>query len=150
MAKKKPMPIGIEDFKKLRENYCFVDKTRFIQELLDNHGDVTLMTRPRRFGKTLTLSMLQYFFTLENGEENRKLFEGLDIEKAGEEYMAEQGTRPVIFLTLKDVQQMNWSDTLDKMGIAMSMLYEGYEFLATSSKLNEKDHSFFLSIGQMP
>ena len=89
--RKRPMPVGIEDFGELiRREYCFVDKTRFIRELLDSQGKITLITRPRRFGKTLTLSMLQYFFTLENAEENRKLFAGLDIERAGTQYMREQ------------------------------------------------------------
>ena len=83
--RKRPMPVGIEDFRELIQNeYYFVDKTRFIKELLDSKGKITLITRPRRFGKTLALSMLQYFFTLENAEENLKLFEGLDIERAGE------------------------------------------------------------------
>ncbi|MBQ7479228.1 MAG: AAA family ATPase, partial [Selenomonadaceae bacterium] len=69
--RKRPMPVGIEDFKKLiRREYYFVDKTRFIRDLLDIQTEITLITRPRRFGKTLTLSMLQYFFTLENAEEN--------------------------------------------------------------------------------
>ena len=65
-ALKRPMPVGIEDFKDLvTGNYYFIDKTRFIRELIDTQGKVTLITRPRRFGKTLSLSMLQYFFTLE-------------------------------------------------------------------------------------
>ena len=102
---RKPMPVGVEDFKRLvTEGYCFIDKTRFIKDYIDAQGVVTLITRPRRFGKTLTLSMLQYFFDSEQGEENRQLFSGLDIEGAGERYMQEQGSRPVVFLTLKEVQ----------------------------------------------
>ena len=86
--RKRPMPVGIEDFKKLVQGeYYFVDKTRFLRDLMDLRTDVTLITRPRRFGKTLTLSMLQYFFTLEDAEENRKLFQGLAIERAGIQYM---------------------------------------------------------------
>ena len=91
MKQNKRMPVGIDDFKKLREQYYFVDKTRFIQELIDGHSAVTLITRPRRFGKTLTMSMLYYFFTNENAEENRKLFDGTAIANAGEAYMARQG-----------------------------------------------------------
>ena len=71
------MPIGVDDFKEVRENYYFVDKSRFIQSLIDGHSKVTLLTRPRRFGKTLTLSMLDYFFSLERKEESRHLFDGL-------------------------------------------------------------------------
>ena len=59
------MPIGVDDFKKVRENYYFVDKTDFIRQLIDSHSDVTLITRPRRFGKTLTMSMLEYFFSID-------------------------------------------------------------------------------------
>ena len=115
--RKRPMPVGIEDFKKLVQGeYYFVDKTRFLRDLMDLRTDVTLITRPRRFGKTLALSMLQYFFTLEHAEENRKLFEGLDIEKAGTQYMREQGTRPVVFLTLKDVQ----AGTFEEMRVILA------------------------------
>ena len=138
-----PMPIGIEDFKKLREGYYFIDKTRFIREILDAHGEVTLITRPRRFGKTLTLSMLKYFFTLDRAEENRRLFEGLDIERAGETYMREQGTRPVVFLTLKNINQRNWKSTLEKMAISMSELYGRYHFLLESSALSDVEKNFF-------
>ncbi len=134
-TKKKAMPIGIEDFKKLRENYYFVDKTRFIRELLDNHGAVTLITRPRRFGKTLTLSMLQYFFTLEHAEENRKLFEDLDIGRAGEKYMREQGTRPVVFLTLKEVRERNFGSTIIILKELLCKLYEAFPYLKDSPAL---------------
>ena len=66
---RKTMPIGVDDFREIvTKKYCFVDKTRFIKEILDGHSKVTLITRPRRFGKTLNLSMLRYFFTLESGE----------------------------------------------------------------------------------
>ena len=97
-TERKTMPIGVDDFRELvTKKYCFVDKTRFIKEMLDRHSKVTLITRPRRFGKTLNLSMLRYFFALENREKNRELFVGLDVEQAGEEYMREQGSRPVVF-----------------------------------------------------
>ena len=98
---RRAMPIGVDDFSELiTKNYCFVDKTRFINEILEGHSKVTLITRPRRFGKTLNLSMLRYFFSIENGAKNRELFAGLDIERAGEKYMAQQGSRPVVFLSL--------------------------------------------------
>ena len=74
------------------------------QELIDGHSDVTLITRPRRFGKSLTLSMLYYFFTNVEAEENRALFDGCQIADAGEAYMAEQGKYPVIFLSLKEAR----------------------------------------------
>ncbi len=147
--RKRPMPVGIEDFKELVQNeYYFVDKTRFLKELLDAKGKITLITRPRRFGKTLNLSMLQYFFTLENAEENRKLFRGLDIERAGEHYMKEQGTRPVVFLTLKDIRSEDWEGELEKIALNLSHLYENYLFLLKSSALTEVNRVFFRSIWQ--
>ena len=133
-GRKRPMPVGIEDFKKLVQGeYYFVDKTRFIRDLLDLRTDVTLITRPRRFGKTLALSMLQYFFTLENAEENRKLFEGLDIEKAGEEYMREQGTRPVVFLSLKEVQRPAYTSMLAMLSLTLQELYTRHRQLLDDS-----------------
>ena len=133
-GRKRPMPVGIEDFKKLVQGeYYFVDKTRFIRDLLDVRTDVTLITRPRRFGKTLALSMLQYFFTLENAEENRKLFEGLDIEKAGEEYMREQGTRPVVFLSLKEVQRPAYASMLAMLSLTLQELYTRHRQLLDDS-----------------
>lgn len=81
------MPIGVDDFKKVRENYYFVDKTDFIRQLIDSHSDVTLITRPRRFGKTLTMSMLEYFFSIDRKKESQGLFSGLSIEKSGTAYM---------------------------------------------------------------
>ena len=139
-ALKRPMPVGIEDFKKLvTGNYYFIDKTRFIKELIDTQGEVTLITRPRRFGKTLSLSMLQYFFTNENAEENRKLFSGLDIERAGDRYMQEQGSRPVVFLTLKEVRARKHDVMMDLLARTIQELCGRYQYLLSDSRLPEKD-----------
>ncbi len=101
------MPIGIDDFAKVRSDYYFVDKTAFLGAFLKNHAQVTLFTRPRRFGKTLTLSMMRYFLDIEGAEEHRPLFDGLSI--AGDpDATAEQGTRPVLFLTLKGWKGLTW------------------------------------------
>lgn len=111
---KKRIPIGFEDFKEIREdNLYFVDKTRMIQEILDG-SKVTLLTRPRRFGKTLNLSMLRRFFederTPKGGKiDNRRLFEGLAIMDAGEKYLVHMGQYPVIFLSLKSGRQDNYA-----------------------------------------
>ncbi|MBR4696437.1 MAG: AAA family ATPase, partial [Selenomonadaceae bacterium] len=145
--RKRPMPVGIEDFRELIQNeYYFVDKTRFIKELLDSKGKITLITRPRRFGKTLALSMLQYFFTLENAEENRKLFDGLDIERAGEKYLREQGRFPVVFLTLKEVQ----AGTFDEVGILLAeilrKLYEKFVYLEHSTAISPQERQYFSEI----
>ena len=145
--RKRPMPVGIEDFGELiQKEYYFVDKTRFIRELLDYQGKITLATRPRRFGKTLSLSMLQYFFTLEHAEENRKLFRGLDIERAGEKYMREQGTRPVVFLTLKEVQSGNYEGLMVKLSEILSQLYGQSEYLESSDALSRKEREYFSDV----
>ena len=145
--RKRPMPVGIEDFGELiQRDYYFVDKTRFIRELLDSRGKITLITRPRRFGKTLTLSMLQYFFTLEHAEENRKLFAGLDVEKAGTQYMGEQGTRPVVFLTIKEVQAGKFSGMVAKLSEVLRKLYGQLEYLKDSESLSEQDRAYFMAV----
>ncbi|MBR3456574.1 MAG: AAA family ATPase, partial [Selenomonadaceae bacterium] len=145
--RKRPMPVGIEDFKKLVQGgYYFVDKTRFIRDLLDLRTDVTLITRPRRFGKTLALSMLQYFFTMEHAEENRNLFRGLDIERAGEQYMKEQGTRPVVFLTLKEVQAGKFSGIIAKLSEILRKLYGKFAWLQESSNLSVPEKKYFADI----
>ena len=146
-ALKRPMPVGIEDFKDLvTGNYYFIDKTRFIRELIDTQGKVTLITRPRRFGKTLSLSMLQYFFTLENAEENRQLFAGLDIERAGEKYMSQQGTRPVVFLTLKEVRARAFANMTVLMAEFLRRLYGQYAYLGQSDALSAEDRQYFSDI----
>ena len=146
-ALKRPMPVGIEDFKDLiTGNYYFIDKTRFIQELIDTQSKVTLITRPRRFGKTLSLSMLQYFFTLEKAEENRQLFAGLDIERAGEKYMSQQGTRPVVFLTLKEVRARAFANMTVLMAEFLRRLYGQYAYLGQSDALSSEDRQYFSDI----
>ena len=103
------MPIGREDFADVRNGYYFVDKTTFLQVFLKKHAIVTLFTRPRRFGKTLTLSMMRYFLDVEDAKEHRKLFDGLMISKDAEA-MKLQGTRPVLFLTLKGWKADSWEE----------------------------------------
>ena len=143
---KRNMPIGFSDFKEIVENYYFVDKTRFIKELIDNHSKVTLITRPRRFGKTLAMSMLKYFFTLENAAENRALFAGLDIERAGEDYMAHQGTRPVVFLTLKDIKEATFASMIKSLGETMHQLYRQFRYLAQSEALDDSEKDYFMEV----
>lgn len=107
----RPLPIGIEDFRKLREkDYYYIDKTTFIKELLDNGSEVSLFMRPRRFGKTLNLSMIKYFFEKtfdQDGKEenNSYLFDGLNIMASGETYTSHMGQYPVISLSLKSAKQ---------------------------------------------
>ncbi|MCD7810297.1 MAG: ATP-binding protein [Ruminococcus sp.] len=108
MKEFKPIPIGVEDFKEIIDKGSYyVDKTGMIQELLDSNAKVNLFTRPRRFGKTLNISMLQRFFE-KTDEDNAYLFNGLNIAKAGEKYMQHQGQYPVISLSLKSMKQPNF------------------------------------------
>ncbi|MBQ7477614.1 MAG: AAA family ATPase [Selenomonadaceae bacterium] len=145
--RKRPMPVGIEDFGELiQRDYYFVDKTRFIRELLDSQEKIILVTRPRRFGKTLTLSMIQYFFALENAEENRKLFAGLDIGRAGEKYMREQGTRPVVFLTLKEVQRPTYASMLSMLSSVLQDTYACHRHLLASEAMDEEQKGYLTRV----
>lgn len=138
------LPIGIDDFAKVREgNYYFVDKTLAIRDFLDNHGEVLLLTRPRRFGKTLFLSMFYYFFAADREQDYRKLFRGLAIERAGERYMAEQGKRPVLFLSLKDVRHRTWPDMVEKFRFLLSDLYDQYAYLMEVPGFSRAERRYF-------
>ena len=124
----KKLPIGLSDFKKLIEgNYYYFDKTNFIDEIIKDGSEVKLFTRPRRFGKTLNMSMLKYFFDIKEAEENRKLFKDLYIEKM--ENFKEQGQYPVVFLSLKDLKADNWEEMERKIIVMLSDLFSEYEYL---------------------
>ena len=128
---KRGLPIGTEDFGEIIEQGSFyVDKTAFIEEILKDSAKVKLFTRPRRFGKTLTLSMLRYFFNIENKEENEKFFSELYISNS--EYMKYQGKYPVIFITLKDLKHDTWKECFKGIKSVISDLYDGYSFIRES------------------
>ena len=131
------MPIGVDDFKELRENYYFIDKTDFIRQLIDDHSKVTLITRPRRFGKTLTMSMLEYFFSIDKKEESKDLFHGLAVEKAGLSYMKHRGVYPVIFISLKDGQSPSWEQMLNFFRLFLRRLYLQYAYLMKADTLDD-------------
>ena len=131
--RKKAVPVGIEDFERIvREDYYYVDKTQLIEELLINRAPVTLFTRPRRFGKTLNMSMIKYFFDVKNKEENKKLFENLKISNS--EYMSEQGKYPVIFISLKDLKGNSWEENFILIKKYIKNIY--MEFYNLKDKLN--------------
>jgi len=138
--RKKAVPVGIEDFERIiREDYYYVDKTMLIEELLINRAPVTLFTRPRRFGKTLNMSMIKYFFDVKNKEENKKLFENLKIYSS--EYMSEQGKYPVIFISLKDLKGDTWEECLKRLKLFIFDLYAEFEYIR--EKMNEWDKRKF-------
>ena len=133
---KKGIGVGIEDFKKIIEEDCYYfDKTNYIEELLKDRTEIKLFTRPRRFGKTLNMTTLKYFFDVKNAEENRKLFKDLYIEKS--EYFKEQGQYPVIFITMKDLKKNTWEQMYFAAKSLISNLYNEFEYIR--EKLNEKD-----------
>ena len=135
--RKKAVPVGIEDFKELiQDEYYYVDKTLLIDEMLMNKSKVTLFTRPRRFGKTLNMSMLKYFFDVKDKEENKKLFENLKIYDS--EYMSEQGKYPVIFVSLKDLKEDTWEECLESIKDIMYKIFNEYSFLRKKLNIVEK------------
>ena len=135
--RKKAVPVGIEDFERIiNEDYYYVDKTLLIEELLINRAPVTLFTRPRRFGKTLNMSMIKYFFDVKNKEENKKLFENLKISNS--EYMSEQGKYPVIFLSLKDLKEDTWEECIESIKDIMHKIFNEYSFLREKLNVVEK------------
>ena len=129
----KRLAIGLSDFKHLiEEDFYYFDKTAFIEDVIKDGSQVKLFTRPRRFGKTLNISMLKYFFDIENREENRKLFKNLYIEKT--EAFKEQGQYPIIFLSLKDLKASTWEEMERKIIVMLSDLFSEYEYLLDELK----------------
>ena len=124
----KRIGIGISDFKHLiEEDFYYFDKTKFIDEIIKDGAQVKLFTRPRRFGKTLNMSMLNYFFDIKKADENRKLFKDLYIEKT--DSFKEQGQYPVVFLSLKDLKATTWEEMERKIIITLSDFLSEYEYL---------------------
>ena len=124
----KRLAIGVSDFKKIIEgDFYYFDKTKFIEEIIKDGSEVKLFARPRRFGKTLNMSMLKYFFDIENKEENKEIFKDLYIEKT--EAFKEQGQYPVIFLSLKDLKALTWEQMEKAIKSAISRLFSEYKYL---------------------
>lgn len=137
------IPVGISDFKEIRENNnYYIDKSGFISELLtDGAAKVTLITRPRRFGKTLGMSMLYYFFNVRN--ESQKLFEGLEISRNHELCEKWLNKWPTIFLTFKDIDGLDFASAYDQLVFTISDLYQKYSFLLESEEIDEEDRKRF-------
>ena len=141
--RKKAVPVGIEDFERIiNEDYYYVDKTMLIEELLINRAPVTLFTRPRRFGKTLNMSMIKYFFDVKNKDENKTLFENLKISDS--KYMSEQGKYPIIYISFKDLKSKNWEGSIFKLKNQLKDLYK--EFLYLKDSLDEISQEDFNKI----
>ena len=134
----KGLPIGVEDFKKIRETNCYyIDKTKLIEDLLIDKTEVKLFCRPRRFGKTLSMSTLRYFFDIKNGEENRKLFDGLYISNSP--LMSEQGKYPVIFITMKGIIGRDLEEVIKDIEVKIYELYNRYFFIEERLNPNARE-----------
>lgn len=143
---KKTIQIGTSDFRELIEgNHYFVDKSLLIKEFIENGAKVILTPRPRRFGKTLNISMLKYFFDIETIEITKNLFKDLHIENE-KRIMKMQGKYPVIFITFKNQKHRNFEEFEDGIKMLMSNLYKEHEYLLDSDKLSEFDKSDFKEI----
>lgn len=136
----KKIPIGIEDFKMLiTDDYFYIDKTKFIEEILNDGALVKLFTRPRRFGKTLNMSMLKNFFDIREAEENRKLFDSLYIKNSP--VFAEQGKYPIVFISFKGLIGDTLEKLIDSLKIKISKLFAEYRDLI--EKLDKFDTALF-------
>ncbi|MCQ9628369.1 AAA family ATPase [Cetobacterium somerae] len=133
---KKKLPVGIDDFKKIIENdYYFADKSMFIDELLNKKSEVTLLPRPRRFGKTLNMSMLNYFFNIEDRELNKNLFNNLNILNTDK--MTYQGEYPVIYISLKDIKVSNWIECFEEIKKLLKDIFNTKRYIR--EKLDESE-----------
>lgn len=135
---KKKLPIGISDFKKIIDgNYYYFDKTELIKSIIGEPGEVKLFTRPRRFGKTLNMSMIKYFFDIENKNENKKLFENLKISE--NEYFEKQGTAPVISISFRNYDESSWENGFEMIKNTISDLYDEFEFVKENLSARKKE-----------
>ena len=135
---KKKLPIGISDFKKIIDgNYYYFDKTELIKSIIGEPGEVKLFTRPRRFGKTLNMSMIKYFFDIENKNENKKLFENLKISE--NEYFEKQGTAPVISISFRNYDESSWGNGFEMIKNTISDLYDEFEFVKENLSARKKE-----------
>lgn len=144
---KSVISIGNQDFISIRKNNCFyIDKTDFIREWWENQDSVTLITRPRRFGKTLNMSMTEYFFSV-NYSDMGQYFKELSIWKK-ERFREIQGTYPVISLSFADIKATTYESARMSIIRKLVRLYSAFDFIRSSEALNEKDRTYFDSVGE--
>lgn len=152
MTDKKPLPIGIEDYKRMIEkSYYYVDKTLLIKELLDQGGAVHLFTRPRRFGKTLALSMIKTFFEYEididgTRKDNRHYFNNMKIVSAGNHYLSEIGKYPVIFLSLKSAKQPSYLMSYSQIKECIALEFKRHKYILNDTTILKSEKEKFQSI----
>ena len=135
---KKKLSIGISNFKEIIEDeYYYFDKTEFIENLFEEVSKIKLFTRPRRFGKTLNMSMIKYFFDIENKDGNKKLFENLKISE--NEYFEKQGTAPVISISFRNYDESSWGNGFEMIKNTISDLYDEFEFVKENLSARKKE-----------
>jgi len=144
--RKKGMPIGISDYKNLIDrNAYYVDKTLLIKDIINDESETIVITRPRRFGKTLNLSMLYYYFN-NSGDNNTYLFKDKKIFEQGERYISELGKYPVIYLTFKDIKQRTWEYCYDMLRRNISRIFIKFVYLKDSDVLLATEKTDFINI----
>ncbi|ANQ51787.1 AAA family ATPase [Flammeovirga sp. MY04] len=138
----KKYPIGISDFKRvIRDDYYFVDKSLFIEEIVESSATSILLPRPRRFGKTLNMSMLHAFFDIKKEEENKSLFDHLKIRKS--DVWKHQGKYPTVYLSLKDIKENSFSSALLKITDLLKEFLKGYQNIIDNPNLDTDDLKYF-------
>lgn len=144
-AERRSLPIGISDFRNAVTNYYYVDKTLLIRDFLDRKVQVSLFTRPRRFGKTLNMDMLRVFFECSD-EDTSIYFQDKAIWNCGENYIRYQGKYPVIYLSFKDVKYRTWENTFENISALLSMEYDRHRYLLESESCSETEKRYFRKV----
>lgn len=140
-----PLPIGVSDYRKAVTDYYYVDKTLLIKEFLDERAQVSLFTRPRRFGKTLNMDMLKTFFEI-NEEDTSVYFADKKIWSCGQKYRDYQGKYPVIFISFKDIKHKNWDDSLRNIASVLAGEFLRHKELLDSEKINAYDKEYLQKV----
>ena len=137
------IPVGISDFEKIRQNgYYYIDKSGLISEIMKTEStEVTLITRPRRFGKTLAMSMLNSFFDIR--KDNQKIFEGLEVSKEKELCTRWMNQRPTIFLTLKNVDGLDFITAYEQLVYEIASLYERFDGIREREEISQSEKEIF-------
>ena len=143
---KKVIKKGSSDFRTIiKDNGYFVDKTMFVKEFFEDSSYTLLIPRPKRFGKTLNLSMIEYFFDIQKPE-SKELFSEFKISKEKKFCEVHQNKYPVINISLKSVKETSWEKCYDKFKSLISKLYKGHRFLLNSNKLEKEEKLIFENI----
>ena len=145
MQRKLPLPIGTTNYKKICNKYYYVDKTLLVKEILDESMEISLFTRPRRFGKTLNMDMLRTFFE-KTQEDTSVYFQDKKIWQQGKEYTQHQGRYPVIYLSLKDIKASGWETAFNLLKLTIRTEFARHKELAESCRITSTDAAFYKKI----